>query len=163
MVDTAALFDLLWSGLPSEDVSRWFAAPLQFVAAPPWGLAQRSGGPCGVLAALQAFVIARLLWPGLSLAEAPPAALPPAASGALAAPSEALLRGALSHGLAALCWQAGGGARCVLVRAAPEALPLRPDAAPAAAALEAYEFSDFDEAEACAASLLDQFGSASGE
>ena len=65
MVDTTALFDLLWSGLPSEDVSRWFAAPLQFVAAPPWAQrrpfrrARRAAGLCDCAAAVAGAVAGR--------------------------------------------------------------------------------------------------------
>lgn len=67
------LWELLFGGSPEpHDVQRWTDTAFDFVgadeAAGPdtpacaWGLRQTLGGPCGVLAAAQAFVVRQLLW-----------------------------------------------------------------------------------------------------
>lgn len=61
-----ALFGL---GPEDDDVERWLRSGFEFTgegeggSVPcPWGLKQELGGPCGVLAALQALVVRELLW-----------------------------------------------------------------------------------------------------
>lgn len=63
-----ALHEMLFA-LPSthDDVNRWLKQGFSFYDAAPlrFGLCQTAGGPCGVLAVVQAFVIRRLLSAGL--------------------------------------------------------------------------------------------------
>lgn len=77
------LWDLLFGLVPDEDdVLRWMQSGFVFVgdrgtnvegeSLPcPWGLRQDFGGPCGVLAAVQAFIVRELLWGGSELGTFP--------------------------------------------------------------------------------------------
>jgi len=69
------LWEVLFGlGPEDEDVERWLRSRFDFVGGGslpadeaqslhcPWGLRQELGGPCGVLAALQAHVVRELLW-----------------------------------------------------------------------------------------------------
>mmetsp|Transcript_26172 Transcript_26172/g.61041 ORF Transcript_26172/g.61041 Transcript_26172/m.61041 type:complete len:536 (+) Transcript_26172:114-1721(+) len=65
-------------GAEEEDVIRWLSSRFLFVGSDasaatiqgtdeaelpcPWGLRQEQGGPCGVLAAMQAYIVKELLW-----------------------------------------------------------------------------------------------------
>mmetsp|Transcript_46393 Transcript_46393/g.99139 ORF Transcript_46393/g.99139 Transcript_46393/m.99139 type:complete len:619 (-) Transcript_46393:217-2073(-) len=78
--EAADLWQVLFgAAAEAEDVDRWLRSGFAFVdaeaasltsspaAAPPacpWGLRQELGGPCGILAAVQAFIIRELLWGG---------------------------------------------------------------------------------------------------
>jgi len=70
------LFRIVFGTCPdADDVGRWRRSAFSFVgtdnesrsaALPtlpcPWGLRQQEGGPCGVLAAVQAFILQELIW-----------------------------------------------------------------------------------------------------
>ncbi|KAA0157298.1 hypothetical protein FNF29_00650 [Cafeteria roenbergensis] len=84
--DFAACKALLFGLDPvAEDVARWHDQGFSFASGPdatfPYGLQQRNGGPCGVLASAQGWLIRRALFPdieqelleGLAGLEAPPA------------------------------------------------------------------------------------------
>jgi hypothetical protein len=47
-----------------EDMARWYTQGFVFCAQPCFGLRQASGGPCGVLAAVQAELVREMLFPG---------------------------------------------------------------------------------------------------
>jgi hypothetical protein len=47
-----------------EDMARWYTQGFVFCAQPCFGLRQGSGGPCGVLAAVQAELVREMLFPG---------------------------------------------------------------------------------------------------
>lgn len=58
----ADITSILFGASPDpDDVRRWADEGFVFSAAVPWGLRQRQGGPCAVLAPVQAFLIAELL------------------------------------------------------------------------------------------------------
>jgi Domain of unknown function (DUF4205) len=46
----------------SDDVNRWFNQGFSFSKDIPFGLIQKSGGPCGVLSIVQAFILIKLLF-----------------------------------------------------------------------------------------------------
>ena len=57
------IFDIIaFKDLPWEDMNRWFLQNFSFCSFPPFGLRQRQGGPCGVLAAVQAEIIREILF-----------------------------------------------------------------------------------------------------
>lgn len=78
--EAVELWQLLFGSAGEEgDIDRWFRSTFAFARealpatdvdaeaarsrlACPWGLRQELGGPCGVLAALQAFIVRELLW-----------------------------------------------------------------------------------------------------
>lgn len=181
----AELKNALWGDLTGDDVGRWYRQELVFSSNPEtqFGLRQRSGGPCGVLAAVQGYVLAKLLF-GVDLSEvrsrveaaasgsasaagAGGAAATPTVGGLpIADPEKALhptadaLFGALAHALAFVCWQAGGSTTARIVLCEESALPISPDTP--AAALTVYTFTDLDEATAFVFSVMPQFHSASG-
>lgn len=74
--DLQELWELLFGLAPDEDdVFRWTQSAFVFVGDTgtageveslpcPWGLRQDLGGPCGVLASVQAFIVRELLWGG---------------------------------------------------------------------------------------------------
>jgi hypothetical protein len=71
-----AVAELLWgTGLESGDIGRWYAQGFAF--ATPFGLRQLSGGPCGILAAVNGFLLCRLLFSDDLLALAAAAARRP--------------------------------------------------------------------------------------
>jgi hypothetical protein len=77
-----------------------------------YGLVQNKGGPCGVLAAVQAFTLAEL-WFGRD-------------SGAQ--PADAQLSVALANAISSILWQAGGGRRASVASVPPTARSLsRPE------------------------------------
>eukprot|EP00474_Spongospora_subterranea_P009768 CRZ10226.1 hypothetical protein [Spongospora subterranea] len=56
------IFDIIFgSSSAEEDVKRWISEGFVFSSSIPWGLRQTYGGPCAVLAPVQAFIIADLL------------------------------------------------------------------------------------------------------
>lgn len=152
----AAAYTAIWDGLDAggDDVGRWFAEG--FVLSPPtsavpFALRQSSGGPCGVLAAVQAYALARLLFLvhladadaapdgaplALTLPAAPGASTTAAAHALLTSQPPAVVHEALAHALAFLLWQAAGGTAgggagprtAVVVTVPPAALPLTPAA-----------------------------------
>ena len=174
-----ALFRLLFgpSALP-EDVVRWHHQGLSFAnptpATPPFVLAQSSGGPCGVLTALQGYLLHVLLHaasgepaaaPGLEPWRLPLAATlysnprrvktPPPTLEAMAALPAPFFTTALVHAVAWLIWQSRPSptapARLVLA-AHPESLRDAP--LPPGAPAESYvtvSFPDFSSLEACIA------------
>jgi hypothetical protein len=164
------LRELIWNGLEGDDVGRWFRQEFKYSSneATAFGLRQRSGGPCGVLAAVQGYILAKLLF-GCSLCELRDV-VEKGSSATLAAstdpskmlaPSAEALTGALSHALTFVCWQAGDMKGCRIVMAADEAaLPLGVDTP--AAALTVFTFDEFAEAEAFLCSILPQFETPSG-
>lgn len=64
----SALFES--SEVTSEDIARWYNQSICFSKNSKFGLSQTSGGPCGVLVVIQGFLLARLLYPNISLREA---------------------------------------------------------------------------------------------
>jgi len=74
--EAADLWQMLFGANAEEtDVDRWLRSAFVFVGSAdggqssmasslpcPWGLRQEHGGPCGVLAAVQAFIVRELLW-----------------------------------------------------------------------------------------------------
>lgn len=63
--EVVALLRLLFGSRPeAPDVQRWLSVGFQFssVAGTEWGLWQRCGGPCGVFAPVQAFILKQLLF-----------------------------------------------------------------------------------------------------
>ena len=72
-------------------------------AALPFGLVQRDGGPCGLIAAVQAEVLRELLWSEWRTVRG------------VREVSEADQQRALVHALAAMLWRAGGGKQAKLV------------------------------------------------
>jgi ubiquitin carboxyl-terminal hydrolase MINDY-3/4 len=118
------LISALFRGLPPDDKARWFDQGFRFneEATVRFGLRQRSGGPCGVLAAIQGYVLYVLLF-GADISRArevygqrgPAAAAAALAAGAAASPADAEARmrpsdaqqqAALAHALAWAIWQA---------------------------------------------------------
>ena len=69
-----------------------------------YGIVQREGGPCGVLATVQAFMLRHLLFMDPSLA----ASRPPAPC------SRKVFEEALLNGLADILWQAGNGRQAIV-------------------------------------------------
>lgn len=160
----AQLQRLLWSDSPEpDDVRRWHAQGLQFSTneSVRWGLRQSSGGPCGVLCAVQALVLRRILFGDAVSPHAGGAPVRVDISRARDAPS-AQLRDALAWALAQLLSQAAtsgtagaaggdgsehtGGRSISLVVAS--AVPVAVESA--ASAFRVYRF---DTSEACEAFL----------
>lgn len=114
--------------LTEEDVARWFQQGFKFSdeEGTTFGLRQRSGGPCGVLAPIQANVLRRLLF-----GDAPegPGKLPAAPAEALRPSPERRLV-ALVGAVAEMLWRAatkeGGSGRAATVTVAAAALPATP-------------------------------------
>lgn len=66
---TADLLRLLFGDKPeAADVERWLNIGFEFspLAGTEWGLRQRQGGPCGIFAPVQAFIVKHLLFSGAS-------------------------------------------------------------------------------------------------
>lgn len=75
--EIADLFRLLFGDRPeAQDVERWFNVGFQFSPTPgtEWGLWQRHGGPCGVLAPVQGFLVKQLLFDGSEMNQERPLA-----------------------------------------------------------------------------------------
>ena len=51
---------IVGGNVTSEDMSRWYSQGFVFCEEPAWGLKQGHGGPCGILASVQAEVIREL-------------------------------------------------------------------------------------------------------
>lgn len=61
--DTKMMSGLLASShLPKDDLDRWFLQGFTFCDAPSYGLKQGHGGPCGVLATVQAEIIRQMIF-----------------------------------------------------------------------------------------------------
>ena len=144
--------------LDANDIARWFAAPFSFSESPPWGLRQRAGGPCGILAAVQGYILYRLLFgddltragelwgPGAPARAAARAAVNSRGPAALNAELEDRLahgdyHAALVHALAFTLWQAasrsGGVAKVLEASVLPFSLETP------AAAFRVHSFADF--------------------
>lgn len=53
---------LVISNLPEEDIRRWYLQGFRFCSSPPFGLRQGQGGPCGILAVVQAEILIGILY-----------------------------------------------------------------------------------------------------
>ena len=116
--EVALLNKLIFNDLTGDDVGRWYNQGFRLVPAegvPAFFLAQSAGGPCGVLAAVQAYMLGSLLFSEDLSAVAPAGASPAAPlrgscpvgpeGGALSA-SEDACRAALVQSLCFIIWQA---------------------------------------------------------
>ena len=131
--EVALLNTLIFNDLTGDDVGRWYNQGFRLVPAegvPAFFLAQSAGGPCGVLAAVQAYMLGSLLFSEDLSAVAAAGGSPLRGScpvgpegGALSA-SEDACRAALVQSLCFIIWQAleAPGAAALPAQAPAEAM-----------------------------------------
>ncbi|CAL1268519.1 unnamed protein product, partial [Larinioides sclopetarius] len=123
--EACSLRYLLFGNLKKTFTSGWTEQSFHFRSVPPYGFFQKRPGPCGVLAAVQAFVIYELLY-GPSRIKAD--------SGIIKL-TQNEKRDALARALTSILWQAGDGtnalvairSRRIVLNAPPTTDILEPD------------------------------------
>eukprot|EP00899_Mesostigma_viride_P010424 jgi/Mesvir1/19383/Mv10420-RA.1 len=122
------LWDIVFGRTPPAPsvVSQWTSQGFRFSsdARTSFGLVQRQGGPCGVLAPIQAFVLKYLLFH--SLASSPSELVPfsPSTTGCLRIPtvSHEQQSAALVEAVAEVLWRCGGGSRATVATLSEDGL-----------------------------------------
>jgi len=123
--DTLQLLQLIFGEKPeATDVERWLNVGFEFspVVGTEWGLRQRHGGPCGVFAPVQAFIVKHLLFDGTS---GDGAAIGPSDRrkehplGIDGSDAEESRTSALAHALAWVLFQAAPNSSYVVCQATP--------------------------------------------
>ncbi|XP_077513966.1 putative ubiquitin carboxyl-terminal hydrolase MINDY-4 [Amblyomma americanum] len=105
--EATELKELLFGSRTGKFGEEWASQGFTFTKsnAVPYGLLQKKGGPCGVLAAVQAYMIKELLWPQGGLQNADPSGFEVDVSRRNAA---------LARALAFILWQAGDSSRAIV-------------------------------------------------
>ncbi|GFT58764.1 probable ubiquitin carboxyl-terminal hydrolase MINDY-4 [Nephila pilipes] len=104
MDEACALRLLLFGNTRNSFSAAWTEQGFHFRSVPPYGFIQKKAGPCGVLAAVQAYVIYELLF-GISHVDA--------SFGLLRLKSSQKVE-ALARALASILWQAGDSERAIV-------------------------------------------------
>lgn len=105
--EATELKELLFGTRNGKFGEEWASQGFTFTKsnAVPYGLLQKQGGPCGVLAAVQAYMIKELLWPEGGLQDADPSGFE------VDVPRR---NAALARALAFILWQAGDSHRAIV-------------------------------------------------
>lgn len=126
--EIVALLRILFGDRPeAQDVERWFSVGFQFSPTPgtEWGLWQKHGGPCGVLAPVQGFLVKHLLFDGSEVNQEHPLA----AQGDDVEDARASF---LAHALAWILYSSTPLSSYVVCEVAPSQQGAAPDASAAA-------------------------------
>jgi len=125
--EVAELMQLLFGDAPDpQDVERWLSIGFMFspLQGTEWGLWQRHGGPCGVFAAVQAFIVKHLLFGGVGGEAAVPEAVAQQRKDqplAVAAEEEDMRGPLLAYALASVLYHATPSSSYTVCQVAPTA------------------------------------------